>query len=266
MATTDEQRLKALRRRAEALAQNYLSEESRGDKTLSPAQAVKTLHELRVHQIELEMQNEELRSTHLLFDAERERYFELYDLAPVGYLSVSEQGLILQANLSAAKLLREARKQLVKQLFNNFIAPGDQDTYNLLRQQVLETRQEQSRELQMKPKGGQPFWVKLSVNLAQEDEAAAEFRIVISDISARKVADAEREAALKLLQNIARRVPGMVYQYLLRSDGSSCFPFASEAIRDIYRIAPKDVREDASKVFTVLHPDDHDAVVAAIQT
>ena len=266
MATSDEQRLKALRRRADALAQNYLSEESRGDKILSPAQAVKTLHELRVHQIELEMQNEELRSTHLLLDAERERYYELYDLAPVGYLSVGEHGLILQANLSAAKLLREARKQLEKQLFSNFIAPSDQDIYYLLRQQVLETRQEQSRELQMKPKGGQPFWVKLLVNLAQEGEAAAEFRIVISDISARKAAAAEREAALKLLQNIARRVPGVVYQYLLRSDGSSCFPFASEAIRDIYRVSPAAVREDASKVFTVLHPDDHDAVVAAIET
>ena len=62
---SDEQRLKALRRRAEALAQDHLSEESISDKTLSPAQAVKMLHELRVHQIELEMQNEELRQAQL---------------------------------------------------------------------------------------------------------------------------------------------------------------------------------------------------------
>ena len=265
VSTSDEQRLKALRRRADALAQNYLSEESRGDKILSPAQAVKTLHELRVHQIELEMQNEELRSTHLLLDAERERYYELYDLAPVGYLSVGAHGLILQANLSAAKLLREARKQLEKQLFSNFIAPSDQDIYYLLRQQVLETRQEQSRELQMKPKGGQALWVKLSVNLAQEDEAAAEFRIVISDISARKAADAERETAHKLLQNIARRVPGMVYQYQLRVDGSSNFPYASEAIRQIYRVSPRQAMENAANVFAVVHPQDRDDVLISLQ-
>jgi diguanylate cyclase (GGDEF)-like protein/PAS domain S-box-containing protein len=268
VATSDEQRLKALRRRAEAVAKAYHAEVSRGDQTLSPAKAIKTLHELRVHQIELEMQNEELRSTQLQLDAERDRYFQLYDLAPVGYLSVSEKGLILQANLSATQLLKGARIHLAKQLFSNFIAPSDQDIYYLLRRKVIDTRQTQTCELQMKPKGSQPFWARLTVNLEQDgdDDAAVEFRIIISDISERKVADAEREAALKLLQNIAHRVPGVVYQYLMRADGSSCFPFASEAIRDIYRVSPKEVREDASKVFTVLHPDDYDAVVAAIQT
>ncbi|MBZ4210701.1 MAG: diguanylate cyclase [Rhodoferax sp.] len=268
MATSDEQRLKALRRRAEAVAKAYHAEVSRGDQTLSPAKAIKTLHELRVHQIELEMQNEELRSTQLQLDAERDRYFQLYDLAPVGYLSVSEKGLILQANLSATQLLKGARIHLAKQLFSNFIAPSDQDIYYLLRRKVIDTRQTQTCELQMKPKGSQPFWARLTVNLEQDgdDDAALEFRIIISDISERKVADAEREAALKLLQNIARRVPGVVYQYLMRADGSSCFPFASEAIRDIYRVSPEEVREDASKVFAVLHPDDYDAVVAAIQT
>lgn len=268
MATSDEQRLKALRRRAEAVAKAYHAEVSRGDQTLSPAKAIKTLHELRVHQIELEMQNEELRSTQLQLDAERDRYFQLYDLAPVGYLSVSEKGLILQANLSATQLLKGARIHLAKQLFSNFIAPSDQDIYYLLRRKVIDTRQTQTCELQMKPKGSRPFWARLTVNLEQDgdDDAALEFRIIISDISERKVADAEREAALKLLQNIARRVPGVVYQYLMRADGSSCFPFASEAIRDIYRVSPKEVREDASKAFTVLHPDDYDAVVAAIQT
>ncbi|MFB1504616.1 EAL domain-containing protein [Thiocapsa sp. C2-2m] len=78
--------------------------------------------------------------------------------------------------------------------------------------------------------------------------------------------EAAREEALNRLRKIASRVPGMVYQYRLRPDGSSCFPFASEAIRDIYRVSPEDVREDASPVFAVLHPDDSDAVVASIQT
>lgn len=58
----------------------------------------------------------------------------------------------------------------------------------------------------------------------------------------------------------------MGYQYRLRPDGSSCFPFASEAIRDIYRVSPEDDREDASPVFAVLHPDDSVAVIASIQT
>ncbi len=63
------------------------------------------LHELRLHQIELEMQNEELHRAKAELDAERARYFDLYDLAPVGYVTLSEQGLILEANLTVASML-----------------------------------------------------------------------------------------------------------------------------------------------------------------
>jgi PAS domain S-box-containing protein len=68
------------------------------------------------------------------------------------------------------------------------------------------------------------------------------------------------------LEEIASLVPGVVYQYRLRSDGTSCFPYASKAIRQIYRVTPEEVREDATKVFANLHPDDHDGVVASILT
>ena len=67
------------------------------------------------------------------------------------------------------------------------------------------------------------------------------------------------------LRKIASRVPGVVYQYLLRPDGTSCFPYASEAIREIYRVSPEQVREDASAVFANLHPDDLAVVAASIQ-
>ncbi len=88
---------------------------------------------------------------------------------------------------------------------------------------------------------------------------------ISEDITARKIIEAEKAKALNLLQQISLRVPGVVYQYLLRADGSSCFPYASEAIRQIYRVSPEEVREDASKVFATLHPDDYNAIVASIQ-
>jgi diguanylate cyclase (GGDEF)-like protein/PAS domain S-box-containing protein len=77
--------------------------------------------------------------------------------------------------------------------------------------------------------------------------------------------EATRDQALLRLQKIANRVPGMVYQYLLRPDGTSCLPFASDAIREIYRVNPQEVREDASKAFSNHHPDDYDGVVASIE-
>jgi diguanylate cyclase (GGDEF)-like protein/PAS domain S-box-containing protein len=256
---------KALRQSAEAIAQNYESGGSKDDQYLSPEALQKILYELRVHQIELEMQNEELRQAQQSLDAERERYFDLYDLAPVGYCTVSAQGLILEANLTAATLLGKARRSLVKEPFSHFIHPADRDNYYLNRKQLLETVQTHSSVLQMVPERGTPFWASLVASVVQTGDAAAVIRIVLSDISELKWADAARQSVLELLQKIASRVPGMVYQYRLRADGSSCFPFASDAIRDIYRVSPEEVREDAGKVFAVIHPDDFDAVVASIQ-
>ena len=89
---------------------------------------------------------------------------------------------------------------------------------------------------------------------------------IIHDVTERKHSEAAQKEALDRLLKIASRVPGVVYQYRLRPDGSSCFPFASEAINEIYRVTPDEVREDASKVFLNLHPDDYSGVVASIQT
>ncbi|MBI2276360.1 MAG: PAS domain S-box protein [Dechloromonas sp.] len=85
------------------------------------------------------------------------------------------------------------------------------------------------------------------------------------ELAADQKAEAAQPEAQACLAKIAGRVPGLVYQYRLRADGSSCFPFASEVIRDIYRVSPDEVRDDAARVFSVLHPDDVDVVVASIR-
>jgi hypothetical protein len=125
-----------MRRRAEGHAANTAAD--RPD-TLSPEEARQTLHELRVHQIELEMQNEDLRRTQGELEASRVRYFDLYDLAPVGYCTLSEQGLILEANLTAATLLGVAQDVLVTQPITRFILKEDQGIYYRLRKQLFET-------------------------------------------------------------------------------------------------------------------------------
>ncbi|MEI7501053.1 MAG: PAS domain S-box protein [Bacteroidota bacterium] len=116
---------------------------------------------------------------------------------------------------------------------------------------------------------------ELAFQTAEKNKHAADLIFANSEIAiqaALNLANAEKLALAELhqqasdrLQKIAGMVPGVIYQYQLRPDGSSCFPYASEAIREIYRVSPDEVREDASKVFANLHPDDLDAVAASIQ-
>ncbi len=84
------------------------------------------------------------------------------------------------------------------------------------------------------------------------------------DITDIKHAKEAQEELLDRLLKIAGRVPGLIYQFRLRPDGTSCIPFASDAIREIYRVTPYEVRHDAAKVFAVLHPDDREGVVESI--
>lgn len=177
-----------LRQRAE--------EEARADSEkpldmLSPEETLQVLHELRVHQIELEMQNEELRRAQVELEASRARYFDLYDLAPVGYVTLSEEGIILEANLTAATLFGVAEGNFVKRPLPQFILPADQDVYYLHRKQLFETSSPQICELRMLKKDGIQFWARLEATVAQDTDGAPVCRTVVSDITERKRAEAE---------------------------------------------------------------------------
>ncbi|MCX5723221.1 MAG: histidine kinase [Nitrospirae bacterium] len=86
------------------------------------------VHELQVHQIELEMQNEELRRAQVELEAARDRYADLYDAAPTGYLTLNSKGIILEANLPACAVLGMNRKSLLGKSLVQFVAPKDQPT------------------------------------------------------------------------------------------------------------------------------------------
>jgi PAS domain S-box-containing protein len=183
-----------LRWQAEEIARVNAAQSAEEAGTLTPETMRQTLHELRVHQIELEMQNEELRRTHLELDASRSRYFDLYDLAPVGYCTVSESGLILEANLNAGDLFGVARSALIKQPFSHFIATADQDIYYHFRKLLFEAGREQWCDLRMVKQNGTSFWTQLAATTAKDDGGTQVMRIVLNDISDRKRVEAERIA------------------------------------------------------------------------
>ena len=162
---------------------------------MSPAATRLTLHELRVHQIELEMQNEELRRAQAELDAVRARYFDLYDLAPVGYCTVSEKGLILEANLTLAALLGVPRGALVKQPLSRFIVKADEDSYYLLCRRLFETGELQACELQLAKSDGTTLWAHLAATASQAPGGMPVCRIALSDITRRMRMQEELKAS-----------------------------------------------------------------------
>jgi PAS domain S-box-containing protein len=168
---------------------------ARSKKVTSAQTMSQALHDLTVHQIELAMQNEELRRIQTELDAARARYYDLYDLAPVGYCTLTDQGLILEANLTAAKLLGVARGELARRPISQFFLKDDQDIYYLLRQQLTDSGEAQSCELRMVKQDGMQFWAQLAVTAVQDATGATRHRLVLSDVTDRKLmATAMRES------------------------------------------------------------------------
>lgn len=175
--------LRILRAQAEAIVCGKVALSIEKLEALSPAVVLKLMHELQVHQVELEMQNDELQRTQLQLEASRARYFDLFDLAPVGYCTVSEQGLILEANIAAATLLGIARSELVGQRFSRFILATFQDTFFLYRKRLFETGKSQFCELKMIRNGDEHIWVGLTTTAAESDTGSPLQRIVLIDIT-----------------------------------------------------------------------------------
>lgn len=167
------------RRRAEKLLK---TSESVTPEMHSPEEIKLLLHELRVHQIELEMQNEELRRSQNEIDASQARYFDLYDLAPVGYLTLCEKRLIREVNLAAANMFNVARSSLVREPINRVLPKEEQYIFYQHLSQCMESGVQQEWEMRLLRANGELFWALLQVTPRQNGE----YWVTLSDITGRK--------------------------------------------------------------------------------
>ncbi|MBU2455725.1 MAG: response regulator, partial [Proteobacteria bacterium] len=161
---------------------------------------LKLIHELQTFQSELELQNGELHRSQQELMKSNIRYTELYDFAPVGYLTVSFKGVILNANLTFADMLSVERSSLLDQSLSGYILSEDQDIYYQHRRRLTDTKTRQICELRMKKTNESPFYVQLeSTILSYQIGRPEQYRTVVIDISERKQGEKERENLQKQL-------------------------------------------------------------------
>ncbi len=232
-----------LRKRAEEIARKKALALP---KSISP-NTQKIIQELRVHQIELEMQNEELLRSQVKLDAERERYFDFYNLAPVGYLTISEQGLVLEANLTAATLLGRNRAELDKRPISQFILKEDQDIYYVHRKQLFDIGKPQTFELRIVKKDNTTFWALLATTQLQDINGNSICRVVMSDITALKQAELEIKLKNEELHkaNAEKDKFFSIIAHDLRSPFQSFLGLTQEMAEELPRLTKPEMQEIA---------------------
>jgi PAS domain S-box-containing protein len=196
-----------LRSRAEA----HLREQKKlkAEVAKTGADSRRLLHELQVHQIELEMQNAELRQARDALEVALENYTDLYDFAPSGYFTLAATGAILQANLTGAKLVGIERSRLVGQSFGQLVSAEFRPAFSTFLEQVFAGEAKQSGDFELAGKGQPLRFVNIE---AQRSINGQECRAALVDITVRKVAEAAQvrlevmtASNRKLEQEIIRR-------------------------------------------------------------
>ncbi len=159
----------------------------------APRPAEELLHELHVYQVELEMQNEELRQAQVELEKSRDRYVDLYDFAPVGYLTLTRDAMIAEVNLTGAALLGIERKKLLQRRFAHLVAAEDNDRWNRFFVSVLQHDERESCELVLKRGNDSVFYAHIDCLHMKSASGGNSVRIAFTDISERKQIEEEQK-------------------------------------------------------------------------
>jgi len=188
-----------------------LGRQKKNAKPVTEADARRLVHELQVHQIELEMQNEELTQARTEVEAALGRYTDLYDLAPVGYLTLTRNGAIRQVNLTGANLLGVARGELVRRRFGVFVSPSSRTTFNTFLEKVFASGSKETCEVALQKEGTTSFWVNIEAVRSEDGvREREECRAVLTEITERKQAEEMLKESQARFAAIFQTNPGAI--------------------------------------------------------
>ena len=244
--------LSALRRKAE----KKLAREQVDASDLPAEDLQRLLHELRTHQIELEMQNEELLHAQGELEESRLRYRELYDNAPLGYLTLDKDGNIKEINLRGASMMGPHRRTLVGRSFASFVKFSYRDVFRSHCREVLESDFPVKCELILKKENDGQFYARLESTRHEDSKGDLFCQTIISDISESKRAEqvlAEREVFFRLVTEKSADVISIV-------DAKGTISYQSPSSEHILGYKPQEVIGTNS--FDLIHPDDRERALA----
>ncbi|QOY52905.1 PAS domain-containing sensor histidine kinase [Candidatus Sulfurimonas baltica] len=172
-----------LRVKAVEFFNNKVSELHKQIDAMSMQEIKLMFEELEIHKIELEMQNEALKETQDKLNISKQKYFDLYNLAPVGYFTLNHKGVVLKSNLTAANMLGVTRSSIIEKNLTNFIPKESQDIYYLYHKKILETAKAESCDIQVLKNNSTSFWAHMVGSMVENEDNEPLINITISDIS-----------------------------------------------------------------------------------
>ncbi len=248
-----EQDLPPLRTAAEAVLINV-------PLTTAPTRPAKELlHELQVHKIELEMQNESLRQAQLSLEESRDRYVDLYDFAPFGYLTLSRDALISEINLTGATLLGEERSKLIHRRFAHFVAPEDSDQWQQHFLHAVMHGDKQQCEVTLQRNDGSRFHARMDCLRQARAGETPVVHIALTDDTDRKHARQELHRSEERFRRLAQISPVGIFH----ADAQGACTYVNQRWTDITGLSVEESLGDGW--MRALHPEDREHTLSLWQ-
>ncbi len=175
----------------------------------APADMLELIHELKIHQAELEIQNEELKRAQLELTDLYQQFEDLYEFAPCGYLNIDPKGLVCRINLAGVMLLSDLRQSILHTGFSRFVAPAWQDAYLDALKKAGRTGEKQSLELRLNNADESPSWIWVLIQASRDETGAVlQWRMTLMDISAKKEIEIALQSSEKKFRQLFQEMVG----------------------------------------------------------